>query len=50
MEIFAIGAKMFRQMINPGTEKSDLNIAGAGVCIVRLIVADDFSFIDFIFA
>ena len=42
LEILAVRAEMLGQVIDPGGEQRDLDVAGAGVLLVGFILADDF--------
>ena len=42
VEILAVRAEVLGQVIDPGGEQRDLDVAGAGVLLVGFILADDF--------
>ena len=42
VEILAMRAQVLGQVIDPGGEQRDLDVAGAGVLIVGFVLADDF--------
>jgi hypothetical protein len=42
MEIFAVGAEMLGQVIDPGSEECDLNFGRTGVGVVGFELSDDF--------
>ena len=41
MEVLAMGAQVLGQMVDPGGEQRDLDLARAGVLVVMLVVLDD---------
>ena len=46
VEVFTVRAQVLGQVIDTGSEQSDLNFGRAGVLIVSLILGDDFGFND----
>ena len=42
VEVLAMRAQVLGQVIDPGGEQRDLDVAGAGVLLVGFILADDF--------
>ena len=42
MKVFAVGAQVLGQVIDPGGEQRDLDVAGAGVLLVGFVLGDYF--------
>ena len=42
VEVLAMRAQVLGQVIDPGGEQRDLNVAGAGVLLVGFVLGDDF--------
>jgi hypothetical protein len=42
MEVLAMRAQVLGQVIDPGREQRDLDVAGAGVLLVGFVLGDDF--------
>ena len=44
VEVLAMPPQMLGQVIDPGGKQGDLDVAGAGVLLVNLVLSDDFVF------